>query len=79
MADETEHTGAPAPPDAACDADLTPAPDKPPLPPTAAALAGTAKDLKALRDALVDAASVGAGLCSATSLFCSTFASPLAA
>jgi hypothetical protein len=36
--------------------------EPPPLPPTAAALAGKAKDLQALRDALVDAASVGAGL-----------------
>src|ERR1700690_1375090 len=34
----------------------------PPLPPTAEALAGKAKDLEALRDAVVDAASVGAGL-----------------
>jgi len=63
MAEETEHMEAAAPPDAASDADLTPAPaGPPPPPPTAAALAGKAKDLEALRDAVVDAASVGAGL-----------------
>lgn len=40
-----------------------PAPSEPPLlPDTAKALAGTARDLKALRDAVVDAASIGAGL-----------------
>jgi Pentapeptide repeats (8 copies) len=64
MVDETEHTVPAAPPDAAVD-DATPAPvldDLPPLPLTATALAGKAKDLVALRDAVVDAASVGAGL-----------------
>ena len=62
MADETEHTGPAAPPDAAA-GDTAPAPDEPPpLPATAMAFAGTAKDLQALRDAVVDAASVGAGL-----------------
>jgi uncharacterized protein YjbI with pentapeptide repeats len=59
MADETEHTGVPATPDAA---GPTPAPGEPPPPPTAATLAGKAKDLQALRDTVVDAASVGAGL-----------------
>jgi hypothetical protein len=64
MADETEHTRATAAPDAATgDAAPAPAPcEPPPLPPTAEALAGKAKDLQALRDAVVDAASVGAGL-----------------
>jgi hypothetical protein len=63
MADETEHTGAPAAPDNACgEADPAPAPSEPPPPLTAAAFAGKAKDLQALRDAVVDAASVGAGL-----------------
>jgi Pentapeptide repeats (8 copies) len=63
MADKTEHLGAPAAPDATGDAGPTPAPGEPPqLPITAAALAGKAKDLQALRDAVVDAASVGAGL-----------------
>src|ERR1700731_3664954 len=60
MTDGTEHTGAAAP---RSEADLTPARGTPPpLPPTAEALAGKAKDLQALRDAVVDAASVGAGL-----------------
>ena len=59
MADETEHTGAPEAPDAAGDAGPAPAcGEPPPLPLTATALANKAKDLQALRDALVDAASV---------------------
>jgi uncharacterized protein YjbI with pentapeptide repeats len=64
MAEETEHTEATGAPDAAAgDAGLTPAPaEPPPLPPTAEALASKAKDLQALRDVVVDAASIGAGL-----------------
>jgi len=63
MAEETEQTEAAAAPGAASDADLNPAPaEPPPLLLTATALAGKAKDLQALRDAVVDAASVGAGL-----------------
>ncbi|HEY8005300.1 MAG TPA: pentapeptide repeat-containing protein [Methylocella sp.] len=62
MVGETEHMGPAAPPDAAV-GDRAPAPgEPPPLPATAMAFAGTAKDLQALRDAVVDAASVGAGL-----------------
>jgi hypothetical protein len=61
MADETEHTEATSAPDAAA-GDAVPGGEPPPLPPTAAALASKAKDLEALRDAVVDAASVGAGL-----------------
>jgi hypothetical protein len=50
-------------PDAASDAGPALAPgEPPPLPPTATGLATKAKDLQALRDAVVDAASVGAGL-----------------
>jgi hypothetical protein len=59
MAEETEHTRAAAAPDAANDAGPAPAPGEPPPLPH---LAGMAKDLEALRDAVVDAASVGAGL-----------------
>jgi|SRR5450759_450793 hypothetical protein len=64
MAEETERTEVTAaPPDATDDAGLASAPgEPPPLPVTAAALAGKAMDLQALRDALVDAASVGTGL-----------------
>ena len=63
MADNTEHAETPAAPDATGDAGPGPASSEPPpLPPTATALAGKAKDLQALRDALVDAANVGAGL-----------------
>jgi len=64
MAEETEHTEPTAPPEAtAGDAGPAHAPgEPPPLPPTAEALAGKARDLQALRDAVVDAASVGAGL-----------------
>src|ERR1700730_11466765 len=64
MAEETEHTEGTLPPNtAAGDAGAAPASgEPPPLPPTAAALAGKPKDLQALRDAVVDAASVGAGL-----------------
>jgi uncharacterized protein YjbI with pentapeptide repeats len=63
MKEEIQHTGAAAAPDATRDADLAPAPgEPPPLPPTAEALAGKAKDLQSLRDAVVDAASVGGGL-----------------
>jgi uncharacterized protein YjbI with pentapeptide repeats len=59
MAEETEHTGATATPG---DAGPTPPGEPPQFTLTAAALAGEAKDLQALRDTLVDAASVGAGL-----------------
>lgn len=63
MADDAEHTGAAAAADAAGNAGPAPAPgEPPPLPPTATVLAGKAKDLQALRDAVVDAANVGAGL-----------------
>jgi hypothetical protein len=63
MAEETEHTEPAVPPDAAGDAAPAPAPgEPPPLPLTATALAGKAKDLQSLRDAVVDAASVGAAL-----------------
>jgi hypothetical protein len=49
MAEETDYTGATAPPDAAA---VAPAPgEPPPLPPTAMALAGKAKDLQASRQA----------------------------
>jgi hypothetical protein len=62
MTEETKHTETTLPLDtAADDARPAPAPGEP-LQPTAAALAGKAKDLQALRDAVVDAASVGAGL-----------------
>ncbi len=50
-----------------------------PLPPTAEGLAGKAKDLVALRDAVVDAASVGAGLWFSYLLSSSIFSSPLVA
>jgi hypothetical protein len=63
MAKKTEHTEPAVPPDSADDAAPARAPGEPPvLPPTAVALAGKAKDLQALRDAVVDAASIGAGL-----------------
>ncbi len=64
MAEEIEHTEAKAAtPDAASDAAPPPATGgPPPLPPPAETLADKAKDLQALRDAVVDAASVGAGL-----------------
>jgi uncharacterized protein YjbI with pentapeptide repeats len=61
MADKTEHTE----PTGATDAYAGPVPgssEPPLLPPTAKALAGKAKDLQALWDTVVDAASVGAGL-----------------
>lgn len=58
--EEREYTGTASAPDAAGDF----APDSEPLqlPATAIALAGKARDLLALRDAVVDAASVGTGL-----------------
>src|SRR5262245_30301247 len=63
MAEDTEHKGPEAAPNAAGHAGAAPAPGDPPrLAPTAAALAGKARDLVALRDAVVDAASVGVGL-----------------
>ena len=65
MAEETGHAEATSAPDAAAgdpDPSHVPGGEPPPLPPTAAALASKAKDLEALRDAVVDAASVGAGL-----------------
>ena len=64
MAEEAQHKESTSPPpEAAGDAAPPPAPgEPPPLPPTAEALAGRARDLQALRDALVDAAGVGAGL-----------------
>jgi hypothetical protein len=79
MADKTEHIEAPAA-NATGDAGRTPAPDEPPpLPITAAALAGKAKDLQALRDSVVDAASVGAGLWFSYLFVLSIFSSLLAA
>jgi len=63
MAEETEHAEPTAAPDAAGHVGPVPGPsERPLLPPTAESLAGKAKDLEALRDAVVDAASVGAGL-----------------
>jgi hypothetical protein len=64
MAEETEHTEATLPQDAAAgDAGPAFAPgEPPPLPLTATGLVAKAKDLQVLRDAVVDAASVGAGL-----------------
>jgi hypothetical protein len=60
MKEEIQHTGPETAPDATMgDASLAPAPGKPP---PLGAFAGKAKDLLALRDAVVDAASVGAGL-----------------
>jgi hypothetical protein len=58
---EREYTGTASAPDAA---DLAPVQDSEPLPlpATAIALAGKARDLLALRDAVVEAASVGTGL-----------------
>ena len=58
---EREYTGTSSAPDAA---DLAPVQDSEPLPlpATAIALAGKARDLLALRDAVVEAASVGTGL-----------------
>lgn len=49
--------------DAACDGDSVATPAaQPPLPPSATAFAAKARDLEALRSAVVDAAGVGAGL-----------------
>ena len=93
MAEETEHKGAAAPLDTAAAVPVhlsrrakrpagSPAPaigEPPPLPKTADALAGKAKNLEALRDAVVDAASVGAGLWFSYLLSSSTCSSPLAA
>ena len=63
LGDAAWRTATAAPDAAAGDAAPAPAPDEPtPLPPTAESLTGKAKDLLALRDAVVDAASVGAGL-----------------
>jgi hypothetical protein len=62
MAEELEHTGAAAAPDAARDAGLIPAPGAPPLPSADEDFAEKAKELQSLRDAVIDAAGVGAGL-----------------
>jgi uncharacterized protein YjbI with pentapeptide repeats len=63
MAEETDRTEATAPDAATGDAGPGPATcEPPPFPPTAAAFAAKARDLEALRDAVVDAASVGGGL-----------------
>ena len=63
MMQNSKDTGIAKVPEAQVDEGTAPATGEPlPLPPTAEALAGTARDLKALRDAVVDAASVGAGL-----------------
>jgi uncharacterized protein YjbI with pentapeptide repeats len=60
MNEEIQHTGQDAAHNATMgDAGLAPAPGRPP---PLGGLASEAKDLKALRDAVVDAASVGAGL-----------------
>lgn len=65
---------------AARDQGLSAAPGEPlELPATAKGLADKAKDLQALRDAVVDAASVGAGLWFSYLFACSTFSLPLAA
>jgi hypothetical protein len=82
MAEETEHSGAHETPDAAAsDAGQASAPGEPtPLPDTAAGLAIKAKDLQALRDAVVETQRPSGRACGlAISLFCSTFSSPLAA
>jgi uncharacterized protein YjbI with pentapeptide repeats len=64
MAEETQHReSTSSSQDAGSETAPTPSHGELPLlPPTAEAFAGKAKDLQALRDALVDAASVGAGL-----------------
>jgi uncharacterized protein YjbI with pentapeptide repeats len=59
MEDKVEQT---KPPEAATGDAAPTSGEPPPLPPTAEALASKARDLQALRDAVVDAASVGAGL-----------------
>jgi uncharacterized protein YjbI with pentapeptide repeats len=63
MAIDTKHTAASEAPDTAvCEAGLAPTPGDSEFLQTAEAFAEKANDLQALRDAVVDAASVGAGL-----------------
>ena len=63
MTEEMDHTEATAPNAATGDASVAPAAGDPSaLPPTAATFAAKAKDLQALCDAVVDAATVGGGL-----------------